>query len=451
MFQLQKSIQNIPFSGFAVERVLKVSAKGRVVLVREREKHTRCIYRSFSGSGEVYKKMLTLDCPYLPEIFEVVEDGGTVHVLEEYVPGDSLSFILEGAPLSQQHAKDVAMCICRALQALHGIGAVHRDIKPENIILRGSDAVLIDFDASRISNPAGSADTEVMGTTGYAAPEQYGFSQTDARADIYALGILINEMLTKQHPSRLLAEGSFGEIVRRCTQINPEHRYSSVQKLMEALDGSPKKPRRGAYAAIGLALLAAAGILFAGGLLSPEPEVEALLPQADGFGRPDMGVEVTAKEVEITMEPWEGSTEGFSTPFRCDMNGDGKPEDYVFGMSFVSTNHGAIITKDRNGMSPGETHYRDVYPCVWRLDNYLGYVEAQEFAELLTDIKVEIWRVDDFESPKPRAYASNYIWPGCVSVVYAPVRDGTWLYDISACLDGVELTARATTSFYIRE
>lgn len=108
-------------------------------------------------------------------------------------------------------------------------------MKPENIILRGDQAVLIDFDAARLHKPEHETDTQVLGTTGFAAPEQYGLSQTDQRADIYAAGILINVMLTGEHPSRKLSEGHLGRVVRRCTQVSPEKRYPNVLRLMEAL------------------------------------------------------------------------------------------------------------------------------------------------------------------------------------------------------------------------
>ncbi len=114
------------------------------------------------------------------------------------------------------------------------MGAVHRDIKPENIILRGRDAVLIDFDAARIHKPTSETDTQVLGTVGFAAPEQYGISQSDLRADIYSLGVLINVMLTGEHPSRCMASGRMGRIVERCTRVNPAKRYQNVHRLMEA-------------------------------------------------------------------------------------------------------------------------------------------------------------------------------------------------------------------------
>ena len=125
--------------------------------------------------------------------------------------------------------------LCRGLSVLHSLGAVHRDIKPENVILRGDEAVLIDFDASRIVKAEHDADTVILGTVGFAAPEQYGLSQSDERADIYSLGVLLNVMLTGKHPSKELASGKMGRIVRRCTMVNPKERYQNVHSLMRAL------------------------------------------------------------------------------------------------------------------------------------------------------------------------------------------------------------------------
>lgn len=79
------------------------------------------------------------------------------------------------------------------------------------------------------------ADTTVLGTTGFAPPEQFGLSQTDCRADIYAMGVLLNVMLTGEHPSTRLAGGRYGHIVRRCTMTNPKNRYASALRLLEAL------------------------------------------------------------------------------------------------------------------------------------------------------------------------------------------------------------------------
>ena len=166
---------------------------------------------------------------------EAAEQDGMVAVLEEYIQGDSLAFLLAGACFTPAEARKITFQLCNALWVLHSLGAVHRDIKPENVIIRGSQAVLIDFDASRIFKSEISHDTQILGTTGYAAPEQYGITQTDERADIYSLGVLLNIMLTGKHPSKELANGKLGHIVQKCTMVNPKKRYKSVLYLMEAL------------------------------------------------------------------------------------------------------------------------------------------------------------------------------------------------------------------------
>lgn len=216
-------------------RVLKQSPRGTVSVVRHKKSGTRYVFRRYSGSGEVYRRLLPVLCPHLPQIMEAAEQDGRTAVLEEYVQGDTLAELLMGARLTEREARQVTMQLCQALHVLHSMGAVHRDVKPENVILRGSDAVLIDFDAARIYKVASESDTQVLGTTGFAAPEQYGIFQSDERADIFSLGVLLNIMLTGKHPSREMAAGKMGRIVRKCTMTAPEQRYQSARALMEVL------------------------------------------------------------------------------------------------------------------------------------------------------------------------------------------------------------------------
>lgn len=216
-------------------RVLKQSPRGTVSVVRHKKSGTRYVFRRYSGSGEVYRRLLPVLCPHLPQIMEAAEQDGQTAVLEEYVQGDTLAELLMGARLTEREARQVTMQLCQALHVLHSMGAVHRDVKPENVILRGSNAVLIDFDAARIYKVASESDTQVLGTTGFAAPEQYGIFQSDERADIFSLGVLLNIMLTGKHPSREMAAGKMGRIVRKCTMTAPEQRYQSARALMEVL------------------------------------------------------------------------------------------------------------------------------------------------------------------------------------------------------------------------
>ena len=220
---------------FEEVRPLKEGPRGGVFLLRHKKTGRLLVFRRFSGSGEVYRKLLRYSCPNLPEVLETAEQEGKVLVLEEFIQGDTLDFLLKEALFSPQETKQTIKQLCQGLWVLHSMAAVHRDIKPENAILRGSDAVLIDFDAARLHKPQAEADTQILGTTGFAAPEQYGLGQSDTRTDIYSLGVLMNVMLTGQHPSKKLAEGRLGRIIQRCTQINPAKRYKNVLHLMEAL------------------------------------------------------------------------------------------------------------------------------------------------------------------------------------------------------------------------
>ena len=220
-------------SDYISEKELRRTERGSIVLVRHKLTHTPYVFRCFEGSAEVYRKLLFLDCPNLPRIYEAAEKDGNAAVLEEYIEGDNVQDMLKGSLFSEDETRSVVRGICRGLWVLHRHGAVHRDIKPENVILRGEEAVLIDFDASRIFKAEQTSDTVVLGTTGFAAPEQYGMGQSDRRSDIYSLGVLMNVMLTGQHPSRKLATGKFGRIVSKCTMMDPAARYDSVLELLE--------------------------------------------------------------------------------------------------------------------------------------------------------------------------------------------------------------------------
>ena len=104
-------------------KVLKRGARGTVKLVRHRDTGKRYIFRCFDGSDEVYRRLLTVDCPYLPRIEEAAASCGRVAVLEEYVQGDTLLYLLEGSVLDWSEARKVTADICGALGAAqHGRG-----------------------------------------------------------------------------------------------------------------------------------------------------------------------------------------------------------------------------------------------------------------------------------------------------------------------------------------
>ncbi len=222
-------------SNFKSVRVLKDNVNTRIILLHHPVSGQLFVLREFSGSSEIYRKLMKVASIHLPRIYEVAEQNGRLLVLEEYIQGDTLYSIMEKGLFQEKQVRQIALQLCNALHVLHSFNAVHRDIKPENIILRGDEAVLIDFNASRLQKPTKTSDTVILGTVGYAAPEQFGLSQTDGRTDIYALGIVMNVMLTGEHPSVKLARGRMGHIIRRCTMANPNDRYPNISLLAEAL------------------------------------------------------------------------------------------------------------------------------------------------------------------------------------------------------------------------
>ena len=121
------------------------------------------------------------------------------------------------------------MCCLFGIVDSHGI--LHRDIKPSNLLLAADGHIrLIDFDAAREEKPNVDSDTRLLGTKGYAPPEQYGFAQTDARADIYAVGVTMKQLLGKQAEKR-----PYRHILRKCTEFAPKRRYATAKALLWAL------------------------------------------------------------------------------------------------------------------------------------------------------------------------------------------------------------------------
>ena len=202
-----------------------------------RARHTELgrdvIVKQYSALIPAYEALKTVHHENLPEILESIpcQDGHIV--LEEYINGISVADV--AGKYTYKGAKTVIEGVCSAVHSLHALNIIHRDIKPENVMISPNGTVkLIDLNASR--TPSGkSKDTVMLGTIGYASPEQLGVSESDARSDIYAIGVLLNVMLTGQHPSSRLARGKAGKIVEKCTMIAPDSRFSSAQELIEAL------------------------------------------------------------------------------------------------------------------------------------------------------------------------------------------------------------------------
>ena len=219
---------------------LRKTERNEIVLLEQKERHVRIVKRIFAGGSDVYRKLLTLKHKNMPEILEVTEFGDRTLVLEEYIDGVTLwDLMQEEGYYTEKAVRSLMSELCDVLAMLHAQNIVHRDIKPQNIMIENNTHTLklIDFDSARLIKPCYPNDTEYLGTVGYAAPEQYGEVQTDTRADIYSIGILMNELLTKKRPSELLYPGKLQKVIVKCIQVSPDKRFQTAEKLKRSLHG----------------------------------------------------------------------------------------------------------------------------------------------------------------------------------------------------------------------
>ncbi len=223
------------FRAYSLVSVLSNKNGCKVMRVRNKTTEQDMVVRCFSEVIFAYEELYYISSQSLPLIYDVITcDDGQI-VLEEFIDGITVAEVMESGNYRYSGTRKVIRSVCHALSILHERNLVHRDIKPENVMInKDGRVVLIDFNAARKISAAGK-DTVIMGTVGYASPEQLGVTQSDGRTDIYAVGVLLNVMVTGKHPSEKLAKGKAGRIVRKCTSVNPDERYQSAEKLAKAL------------------------------------------------------------------------------------------------------------------------------------------------------------------------------------------------------------------------
>lgn len=147
------------------------SEKSVVTLVIDPDTGTRYVRKQLQGSHPVYAQLQAISHPYLPNIIQLEQQADGVTLLEEYIDGASLAEIT----LPEKQVIALMEELCEVLVFLHGHGILHRDIKPSNLLLAPDGHIrLIDFDAAREEKPSADSDTRLLGTKGYAPPEQYG-------------------------------------------------------------------------------------------------------------------------------------------------------------------------------------------------------------------------------------------------------------------------------------
>lgn len=191
----------------------------------------------------------------LPRVTDHFQEGGKNYLVMEFVPGETLLDYCQrlGTPRPLNEVLGWAGQLCDVLDYLHSQHppVIFRDLKPANIILTPNGTLkLIDFGIARLFKPGQSHDTQAFGTMGYSAPEQYGHGQTDARSDVYSLGVMLHQLLTGFDPAaapfRLPAANqvnpavpdSIAATLARATHNDPDQRFGSTGEMRQALLGS---------------------------------------------------------------------------------------------------------------------------------------------------------------------------------------------------------------------
>ncbi len=221
---------------------------------KERDKENEVVVQGLIAEANLMKK---LDHPALPRIVDIIETNQTIYIVMDYIEGETLQTILKkyGAQ-NQEMVIEWAKQLCSVLHYLHtrNPAIIYRDMKPGNIMVTPNGNIkLIDFGIAREYKEQQIQDTVSLGTKGYAAPEQFGGKgQTDARTDIYSLGVTLYHLVTGKNPSEppyqlypirywnpSLSSG-FEKIITKCTQLNPKDRYQNCGELMYALENYEK-------------------------------------------------------------------------------------------------------------------------------------------------------------------------------------------------------------------
>ena len=214
-----------------------------------RDKNNEVVLQSAIAEANLIK---ALDHSAIVRIVDIIENDTEIYIIEDYIEGETLGSILkEQGAQSQKQVIEWGIQLCEALEYLHTRKPpiIYRDMKPANVMLKPDGNIkVIDFGIAREYKEQNMADTVSLGTKGYAAPEQFGGrGQTDARTDVYCLGVTLYHLVTGHNPAdppyelkRIrywnpqLSPG-LEAIIQKCTQQNPDDRYQSCAELLYAL------------------------------------------------------------------------------------------------------------------------------------------------------------------------------------------------------------------------
>lgn len=219
----------------------QIGEKNNITLVRHTETGEFFVKKIYDHyDTDIYDFLSKKRLSGIPGIRLLVPDGDRLIIVEEYINGSTISDLVEkqGRQFPPNEVAAIICSICDILYQFHSIDPplIHRDIKPSNIMLSQTGEVfIIDFNISRLVKKESDHNTELMGTFGYAAPEQYGFEQCTEKTDIYALGVLTKYLLTGDNANLQSYIGPLCKVISKATNLSPKKRFSNVLHMKRAL------------------------------------------------------------------------------------------------------------------------------------------------------------------------------------------------------------------------
>ena len=273
---------------WTVYECLKESEDSSTFLVKETATGILCVLKwgrnrqteFLRNEMEIMKKMADRKLSGIPKAYRIFEENGEVYLVREYIEGMSLAqMVLQKGGISEAEIYRISRKICQTAEQFQNPDEpmIHRDIKPENIVVTpGSEVVFIDFGTMRSYKKDGSRDTFVVGTRGTAAPEQYGYTQTDQRTDVYAIGQTMLYMVSESYEMNQLSECAVSrrmkKIIEKACSFEPDKRYGDAAQLRRAVEKCQANNRKKVYKKAGAVFgLIAAGYILA--IFSPDGTV----------------------------------------------------------------------------------------------------------------------------------------------------------------------------------
>ena len=273
---------------WTVYECLKESEDSSTFLVKETATGILCVLKwgrnrqteFLRNEMEIMKKMADRKLSGIPKAYRIFEENGEVYLVREYIEGMSLAqMVLQKGGISEAEICRISRKICQTAEQFQNPNEpmIHRDIKPENIVVTpGGEVVFIDFGTMRSYKKDGSRDTFVVGTRGTAAPEQYGYTQTDQRTDVYAIGRTMLYMVSESYEMNQLSECAVSrrmkKIIEKACSFEPDKRYGDAAQLRRAVEKCQANNRKKVYKKAGAVFgLIAAGYILA--IFSPDGTV----------------------------------------------------------------------------------------------------------------------------------------------------------------------------------